>query len=94
MKELSGVSANYIPYLADKGFVAAAEVVIVVSEPQYNAAMEKSRVAESFRFLASAESIRDLCKSLTKIAGESEKELAKSVKAHKEPNGQKAIEGM
>ena len=77
MKEIAGVAVNMaiVPGDGKKGFRPAAEVIIVVTEPQYRLAgddVTRERVAETLRFICTPSGLRTLAADFPKWADEAE----------------------
>jgi len=78
MKELTGVAVNMaiVPGEGKKGGRPAAEVIIVVTEPQYRLVgddgLARERVAESLRFVCLPSGLRALAEDFVNWADEAE----------------------
>lgn len=73
MKELVGTAVNFaLAEGAKDGFVGTAEIIMVLSEPQYHVdmsgQMNRSRSIEQFRFAASVKGLRSFAKSFNEYA--------------------------
>ena len=75
MKELSGTASNYYAIENDKGnFKAQAELIVVVSEPDWKVVINgliRERISEHYRITMSQSGVKLLIKTLMEI----EKEL-------------------
>jgi hypothetical protein len=77
MKEPCSISANFFAAFSEaKTAIPQIEVCLVVSEPAYSIDLTgdvfRRRDVSQFRFVASPETLRKLCKSLEEFAREAE----------------------
>lgn len=75
MKEPSCIAFNFGASFFDESSTPTplVEVILVTTEPQYNAAGEKARVAETFRFGVVPKTLRHLAGKMTDAADAADK---------------------